>query len=249
MFSTEEITIRKFKKLRMKNPRAVFPNSHKREIWICDCGREKIAQISYVVSGQTTSCGRCNEISEEEMASRKFGKLRMKFPKSILPGSKKKEMFVCDCGRETEIELRSVISENTSSCGRCNEISEEEMKTRKFGKLQMKFPKDTLPGSGKKEIWICDCGKEKLIQICYVVSGHTISCGRCSDSVYDWYINNIEKIKSLKCPIKPEDFPSGGPIPLEVIKRVDRPFKCQCVLCGRTHNPRLSDIKGGAMAV
>lgn len=235
--------IRKFGKLRMKDPEIVTSGSAKRKIFICDCGKETEKQIHNVVSGVTRSCGRCNEISAEDMTSRKFGKLRMKFPRAILLGSNKKEIWVCDCGKELIEIPNKVCSKRITSCGRCNEISAEEMSVRKFGKLRMKFPKAVIPWSRNGETWICDCGRETTKKTCYVISGDTKSCGNCRDSVHEWYLKNKEHLSTLRCPIKPEDFPSGGPIPLEIIRTTVMSFKCQCSLCGKIYYPRLNDIK------
>lgn len=245
LFSAKEMETRKFGKLHIKNPKSITSGSGVKEIWICDCGKETEAYIFNVISKKTISCGRCSEISEEEMKIRKFGKLQMKFPKAVLPGSNKEEVWICNCGKEKSVKIVSVISGVTISCGRCNEISAEKMSTQKFGRLRMKFPKITLPGSTKKEIWVCDCGVEKEIPIIKVVSGHTTSCGNCRNLIHEWYLKNKDQICSLVCPIKPEQFPVGGFIPLEVIRRTDLPFRCRCFLCGGVYYPRFHDIKRG----
>jgi len=185
--SEEEMKIRKFGKLRMKFPRSVLPWSKKKEIWVCDCGKEKLIRISLIISGHTKSCGRCNEISAEEMKIRKFGKLRMKDPKAILPWFTKDTLWVCDCGRELSTKANLVISGHTTSCGRCNEILEEEIDTRKFGKLRMKNPDTIISGSHKRMAWICNCGNETSPLLKDVIRNHTSSCGDCYNIIYDWY--------------------------------------------------------------
>jgi hypothetical protein len=240
-----EIATKKFGKLRIKEPQDILPRSHKKILWICDCGREKLISILNVLSGHATSCGFCNLISAAEMATKKFGKLRIKIPQDIQPGSEKRIEWICDCGREKIIQISLVISGNTSSCGQCNLIAASEMVTKKFGKLQIKKPQDILPGSIKKILWICDCGKEKLIQVNCVLSRHTTSCGHCSELVKNWYIQNREQIRLLKCPIDPKDFIPGGMIPLEIIQRAGKSFKAICPVCQKIYYPRLSDIKRG----
>ena len=110
----------------------------------------------------------------------RFGKLRIKEPQDIFPSSHKKILCVCDCGKEALITICSLYSGNTKSCGKCNLITAAQMKVLIFSKLRMKYPKDILPGSGKKETWLCDCGNEKDISINNVTSGRTKSCGRCN---------------------------------------------------------------------
>lgn len=183
--------------------------------------------------------------SAEETQTQKFGKLQIKNPKTIFPNSHRRETWVCECGRETEASINYVVSGQTTNCGRCNEISAEEMRIRKFGRLRMKDPKVILPGSHGKEIWICDCGEETLTKIYSVISGNTKSCGQCRNSVYKWYLRNKEKIKSLKCPIEPSSFPIGGPTPLEIISKAVSPFRCECAVCKSIYYPRSRDIKQG----
>jgi|WetSurMetagenome_2_1015567.scaffolds.fasta_scaffold18500_2 hypothetical protein len=243
ILSEEDMKVRKFGKLRMKDPKMITSGSGKKEVWVCDCGKSISTRIIDVILGHTTSCGRCNEISAEEMKTRKFGKLRMKDPKAILPGSNKKEVWICDCGKETLVSPSQVTLNRTSSCGRCNEISAEEMKTRKFGRLRMKDPKAILPNIIKKEIWTCDCGGETLASPNSVTSGNTKSCGRCKEIVQSWYIKNKDEIRSLKCPINPSEFPSGGLRPLGTIENVTDPFKAKCVLCGKIYYPRFDGVR------
>jgi hypothetical protein len=219
LITASEIITKKFGKLQIKTPQDIKPGSYKKITWICNCGREKLIPIHIVLSGDTKSCGQCNQISAKEIATRKFGKLRIKIPQDITSGSAKKIKWICDCGREKLIQISCVLSNQTTSCGQCNLISAAEIAIKKFGKLRIKTPQDILPGSNKKIWWICDCGKEKLISICYVIYGESTSCGHCSELVKNWYIQNREHIRSLKCPIEPKDFIPGGIIPLETINR------------------------------
>jgi hypothetical protein len=243
LITAEEMKMWKQYGLRIKYPKNIMPGSSNKEWWLCDCGRETYTVIYGVMSGQIKSCGKCNLKTAEEMKTWKLYKLRMKYPRDILPGFNGKEWWLCDCGKETFAVVSSVMAGGTKSCGRCNLITAEEMKTKKIGKLRMKIPQDIKPGSHKKVEWICDCGNETMVAPHSVILGHTRSCGRCSDIVKDWYLTNIEIIKALKCPIKPEDFPVGGPIPLEIILKSHDHFKAQCAACGDVYYPRLHDIK------
>jgi predicted SprT family Zn-dependent metalloprotease len=235
----------KYGRLKLKYPKSLLKGSHKKVEWICDCGREKLISIKKVISGHITSCGLCNFISAEEIASRKFGKLRIKIPQDIFPGSNKKIEWICDCGREKLIRVADVLFGFVISCKKCNQISIADIATKKFGKLRIKTPQDILPGSNKKIEWICDCGKEKLIRIIKVILGHTTSCGHCSELVKNWYIQNREQIRSLKCPIDPKNFIPGGIIPLEIIQRAGKSFKAICPVCKGIYFPRFGDIRLG----
>ena len=52
-------------------------------------------------------------------------------------------------------------------------------KVQRFGKLTSKQEITVSLGSHKKIPWICDCGKEKLIEVKKVSSGHSKTCGNC----------------------------------------------------------------------
>ncbi len=171
----------KFAQLTLKDDIQLSNGSGKRVIWICDCGRETTVEYRAVIRGNTKSCGHCDDISAEEMSTRKFGKLRIEFPEEVSPGSARKIWALCDCGNRTFTRINCLFTGNTKSCGHCNDIRAEEMATRKFGSLRMKEPITISPGSNKKTFWLCDCGKELDAKIVWVVSGSTKSCGHCDD--------------------------------------------------------------------
>jgi hypothetical protein len=241
--SAEEISNMKFGKLRVKIPKDILPGSHEKIELVCDCGRETNKQIYQVIHGYTTSCGLCKEISSEEISKMKFGKLRIKTPQKILPWSSKKTEWICDCGKETISKTLNIFSGNTSSCGHCKDISAEEMSKRKFGKLKIKTPQVIKHGSNKKIEWICDCGVETSKKISYVISGRTKSCGDCYGTVFNWYVKNKEKIRSLRCPIDSKDVPPGGIIPLETIKTTTTRFRTLCPACQKPWTALWADIR------
>jgi hypothetical protein len=100
-------------------------------------------------------------------------------PQDSTSGSHQKVDWICDCGKTTNLSVCTVVRGNTSSCRKCNQLSAEELRTRKFGKLRIKTPVDLLPGSRTKVIWLCDCGNETQCQPLSVTTGHTTSCGKC----------------------------------------------------------------------
>jgi hypothetical protein len=170
----------KFGKLRIKKIQDMSDSNKKIE-WVCDCGKEPIIRIYDVLSGKTRSCGRCSLVSADEISKKKFGKLLIKNPQNVMPGSAKKIQWICDCGKETTSSIRYVLSGNTKSCGRCNLISADEIIHRKFGKLKIKYLQDIKPGSQKKIDWICDCGRETTVKIAYIMRGEITSCGHCNE--------------------------------------------------------------------
>jgi hypothetical protein len=240
----ESILCQKFGKLHMKSPSENRPSQV--VVWICECGKERNARIRDVTTGKIKSCGKCREISFEEMKLRKFGKLRMKDPKAVTAGSNTRTVWICDCGRETQpIVIKSVTRGLVKSCGRCSEISAEIMRKKKFGKLRIKNPIPVTPGSGKKILWVCDCGREVKSVIAHVFSGHTKSCGHCWMNIKDNYDRSLSEIRKLRTPISPNRIPRGFPTPLEVITKVAKPFRAKCQMCGSEYYPRWGDIRLG----
>ncbi len=64
----------------MSDPVDSSRGSHRKVQWNCDCGRTTVIAICTVVSGNTSSCRKCNMLTAEHMSTAKFGKLRMKDP-------------------------------------------------------------------------------------------------------------------------------------------------------------------------
>jgi hypothetical protein len=250
-FTKHEMSTRVFGALRVKTPEEIAPRSNRRIVWVCSCGREIVASMADVASGHTKSCGKCGlfgrtvEIPAQDIAERKFGKLRIKHAESVVPGSHRKVVWVCDCGREKAIDINSVVSGKSKSCGHCNDISAAEMSVRKFGRLRIKYPVDTPPGSRRKVEWICDCGVEIRASIAHVVSGHTSSCGRCNVAIRSGYASGKYDIRKLRTPIEPSQLPNWCPIALETIKKVSEPFRARCRLCGKEYFPRWDGIRVG----
>jgi hypothetical protein len=237
--------LNKFGHLKIKTPQNISAGSNKKIEWICDCGKTTSVSVYCVTRGKTKSCTRCNEIPAENMKNNKYGKLQIKTAQNIKPGCNNKVWWICDCGKEIHAKISHVISGLIKSCSRCNEIPAYEFTKMKFGKLRIKVPQNISPGSSKKIEWICDCGNKIITKINYVTSGKTKSCGKCYDTVFKWYAKNKDKIRSLKCPINPEDVPSGGVVPLESIIKVHQRFKALCPACKKPWNGYWNDIKLG----
>jgi GNAT superfamily N-acetyltransferase len=165
-------------------------------------------------------------------------------PRSISVGAHAKVAWRCDCGKVAHISAKSVINGNTKSCGRCNEISAEEMATRKFGKLRLKDPCAILPGSNKELEWLCDCGRTTIAQPNSVVRGNIKSCGNCFSVARSWWERNRTEIRVLKCPIAPANIPFGF-VALETVQTTKRRFASVCQCCGRKKMSAWGDIRQG----
>jgi hypothetical protein len=104
-------------------------------------------------------------------------------------------------------------------------------------------------GSNEKDEFTCDCGRivNKIIR--NVLNGHTKSCGDCSSIVKQWYQDNQEEIKNLKCPIEPGFILSGPIEALELVTVSHKPFRAVCPACKKEYGPRLDAVKQGRRLV
>jgi hypothetical protein len=68
-------------------------------------------------------------------------------------------------------------AEHSSGC-KPTGLQPEAYWRQKFGHLVMKDPRPIHIGSSKKIVWVCDCGREKYIQVYKVTNGQQ-TCGKC----------------------------------------------------------------------
>ncbi len=121
---------------------------------ICDCGGEKIASSGYLNQVKIPSCG-CT-LQGEDHTGKKFGKLTV-MEKMFKKNRQWYWKCQCDCGKESTVLIKSLISGNTQSCG-C--LNREASTTHGLSYLRI------------FHIWkemINRCGKEKrykLISVC-----------------------------------------------------------------------------------
>lgn len=73
----------KFGRLRMKSPEPCLPRSTKKVEWTCECGQEKVIPVYKVLTGHTSSCGRCFFTHKKRFDSRLEALRALKTP--ILP--------------------------------------------------------------------------------------------------------------------------------------------------------------------
>jgi hypothetical protein len=180
MLTAEHFNKTKYGKLWMLYPQDATSGSHKKYDWVCDCGNITTIQVCSVISGNTTSCGKCNFLSSDHFDKTKYGKLWMLEPKDIYGKTRQKAEWVCDCGNTTTATLLDVTTGHTISCGKCSTLSIEHFQNTKYGKLKMLNPINITKGSSKKVEWLCDCGNITKVAVHTVTSGMTASCNKCS---------------------------------------------------------------------
>lgn len=158
--------------------------SSKQFNFACECGRISNLRGSWVVSGNTQSCGKCDWRLKWSWIKQSWGSLRLdekqKFPPEWV-GHSAKFMFICDCGRYKRASLSDVIRGFTLSCGRCNWKSKNYWLSQKWAGLRID-PDQRLPeewGVTRKLKLICNCGGKITSNLFNVIDGRTVSCG-CS---------------------------------------------------------------------
>lgn len=217
----------------------VQPESQKKHMFRCACGRVKAMRLFTVLRGRAKTCGDCH------LTSLRHGDKVHRFTyagddTTVHAGGSKALAFTCECGKTVNRRLKSIGP--LSTCGKCGYISLQA------GQVYGNFTYDGKPLSigpwSKRELpFICRCGNRKNLPICLITSGDVVSCTECYARVLSWFQANQPALKQLKCPVQPSQVPVGVFKPLEVIRSVSKPFKALCPACGRTYGPRLTDLK------
>jgi hypothetical protein len=192
----------------------------------------------------TSTCGHCDDI--ELNPGDRHGNLAYSGDAVIIGSrTRKKVAWKCDCGTEKEIAVYYVLHGGQTSCGKCNTVRLEDLKSKKYGSLEYLGTTDLLKYSTGLSLWRCACGTEKEIITSNVLNGTTKSCGACRLPVATWYNVHRDTIKSLKCPIQPSQIPVGGPIFQEVIPNTKVRTRAVCVACGSEYSPRWEGVRLG----
>lgn len=125
------------------------------------------------------------KISEEEIKSKKYGRLTA-IEKA---GKSKNNEFLwrckCDCGKETVVVQSRLRSGHTQSCGCLNrekvnatkEKKYNEIVGKRFGLLTVIERTNKKGGNAFLLKCKCDCGNETFVQRGHLTSGTTKSCG------------------------------------------------------------------------
>lgn len=104
---------------------------------LCDCGNYKEVDINKLHTGHTKSCG-CGKRHFKDIKGQRFGRL---VALEYLGTEKKSNYFVtkwkckCDCGNECVVNLSSLNSGYTVSCGCKNEENKSNIKTIDSGHI------------------------------------------------------------------------------------------------------------------
>lgn len=91
-------------------------------LWLCkcDCGNDECyVSAKSLKNGNTKSCG-CLKTKTQDVTGKRFGRLTPIKPVLLEKGKSTVWLCKCDCGNEIKVEIRSLNSGNTRSCGCLN---------------------------------------------------------------------------------------------------------------------------------
>jgi predicted SprT family Zn-dependent metalloprotease len=212
------------------------PNSAKVFSFHCSCGHKIRLRFHQVTTGNSRTCGHCNDKPKEYWLAQTWGKLKLD-PNQELPDEwgvgYRKLQFLCNCGNSHTANFYDIAK--TSSCGRCYFKPKAYWLAKTWGKLRLD-PEQELPdewGRGSHIIvrFLCDCG----VKFTSVFYGTSESCGKCSNKPKEyWLAQTWGKLKLDPNQDLPDEWSYG----------VDRKYTYTCT-CGGALSPLFRDVYSG----
>lgn len=153
----------------------------------CKCGTEIDVIAQSLTQLRTKSCGCYNrevasKNSAKDISNQRFGKL------TAIKATDDRDNqggiiweCQCDCGNMTYVSTHSLMSGNTSSCGKCgyhHSIISKNLIGQVFGKLIVVEKTDERDNNGEI-IWRCkcECGSYSKVRTSALTSNNVQSCG------------------------------------------------------------------------
>src|ERR1035437_10322663 len=85
---------------------------------------------------------------------------------------------ICNCGNESHIIAKSLVSNSSRSCGKCEpRWNVEDLTGQRFGRLAVTHHSGKNKWGGNLWHCICDCGNEKDLTTSHLKNPSVISCG------------------------------------------------------------------------
>jgi hypothetical protein len=171
-----------------------IPNTeHSREkvVFDCSCGGTTVIAWKNFTTGHINSCGKCSfNTRYADLDQRVFGRLKLK-PGQTVKTSNDKVTWVCGCGNEKDIVVKSVVTGYTKSCGNSQCQDRGGIKWAKPVKMPkswwlQNFPivdTNNLPdgwsaGAQLLLTYACPCGNNFNLRVCKYKPGIS-KCGQC----------------------------------------------------------------------
>jgi len=142
----------------------------------CKCGKVVSTRISSITSGKSKTCGKCSRFILKN-GYRSGNLVYVGDDIGIQKESQKKIKFRCDCGKEKEIRIFTVMRGMAKTCGNCNQIILKPGDKLGIFTYSGKFTINIHLRSSKKILLTCNNGHIKLISI--RIAEHS-SCSECN---------------------------------------------------------------------
>jgi len=214
-------------------------------LWfLCKCGNKYERKFNRFRTGVST-CKRCGivPIARGDVVN---GFIYDGNASEIDCSSAGRDWFVCLCGRREHVRVRNVAKGIQATCGRCGEMSPEDL-DKKYGSLRLRVqPTFALKKHSDREVeFECDCGNTLKAAFRSVFNGATRSCGRCRDGIQSWYSSVREELRNATFPISKDD-PLIGPLkPLDDVIGPSSPLRLICPLCSKAHSTKFRYVRAG----
>ena len=159
----------------------------------CDCGNFCNISLSYLIrlirEKKLTSCGQCyNGIPYKDFIGKKYGYFTITkiFPANTNNKKRTTVNCKCDCGKEMEKELTSLLCCLEYSCG-CFAKKYKYIKQISFGHLNIiRTSKKNL--GGLRYICKCECGNEVEVLESDLFTEKVTCCEECETNKNDFYV-------------------------------------------------------------
>lgn len=97
------------------------PDKYGRAKWLCrcDCGKERVVTADNLRRGVSTSCGHARgENHRKDLIGQRFGRLTVtRYVRYSSTANSSIWRCRCDCGKETDVSGRNLMTGHTTSCG------------------------------------------------------------------------------------------------------------------------------------
>ena len=154
-------------------------------------------------------------------------KLRSAFGEEVLPGSMRNVKWTCSCGKTCFKPVHEVLRKDVrrvKSCGSCNRIDDKRAMQKLIkseSHLLPAFLGEINAGSSHVKVkWLCSCGQTHEATPYNVLTGKTVSCGKCG------MIEAAEANRKLK------EIESGWRLlssaPINANSHAKNKFECAC---------------------
>jgi hypothetical protein len=155
--------------------------------FLCDCSRKTTLPMYRVTTGNSTSCGHCNDKPKEYWLSQCWGELRLTLNQPLPEewgAVKQKFEMLCSCSRVCQVSFKDILRGHTVSCGKCSWKSKAYWLSQTWGSLKLadikELPSEWPPFSIKRFRFSCSCSRSSTLEFSKVTTGNTTSCGNCS---------------------------------------------------------------------